>query len=195
MKWEVTGADMQTGTERAVVVEAKDATEAELLAHSNGLLVASSRRADLVSKLQGGPPVATLEYRGTPAQRLPDGPVDRRIDGALPRPTEPLSASRLEEGRMTTGEKVVYGIFGVVGGLAVFGNTVAAIWWPTTHHADRFLPDNAMGATANAAERVADALRDGLDRQRSELWIVIGMLMLVVASLIRLRAALRRLAK
>jgi hypothetical protein len=138
MKWEIIGADRQTGEDLVVVTDAPD-EKAARNAVKDKLLIESVKLAGN----DAGPFV-------------PSPPAKKR---------RPASAN---------GCTVVAAILHIVGWLAILNG-----WLSSDRRIDRFLDDNAVGATANALEEMA---RSG--HQYNVL--IFGALMVIAALLCQL---------
>jgi len=165
MKWQVTGADRETGEDKTIEVEAVDEAQAIRRAARMGLLVASAE--------QEGNGVATAEVEPVAveveaiAYASPDTPKPR--DHAE-RPGATVSQPANVE-RGTTGLKIMAVIFHLAGWTAIFAG-----WADSAKRDDRFKDDNAVGATANAAEELL--------RLNSQYDVVKVGAMLIIAALL-----------
>lgn len=173
MRFVVHGAHRTTGQEVTLEVEAADIASAEQQAAAGDILVSEIRPVTSNSQL-----APVLDYgTGKPNPKPP----------MQPPPRESFMGVRKYRG-LTWKESAAYALSvaaGVI--LLVIGCPVS---YPSLH-VDRFESDNAFGATANALE----ALREDMGRQstalRGAVTSATGVLFLILASLIRLRATIR----
>lgn len=91
MRWEVTGADRQTGADRSIVVEAETEDSARRRANRQGLLVSDARAIESDDSVHGEPVVLTEEEPADQIARVVQRPVVRRTMSApppMPAPTQ-----------------------------------------------------------------------------------------------------------
>ena len=70
-------------------------------------------------------------------------------------------------------------------GVLMFVGSIISLSSSSSYHSNRFHSDNAMGATANAVERLADR-----GAQSSFDWLVAGLILIVIGQLINLNSKL-----
>lgn len=154
-EWTVTGADRQTGKDRVLAISALTEVEASREAVLQGILVEDVRRSR------------------TEAQDAAPSPVTRPHRLHPPRPRSGLVRSVVSAAYiLITAAFLISGILAVVVGIG------GGRYQPP--FSERFQSDNAVGATANAVERMIYEQERTHDNR---LTILIGVILIAVAML------------
>lgn len=216
MRWEVKGADANTGEERVMSFEAASENEASNLANYKGLLVAS------IERIYVGTPVPenTLDYRGAKTQEEHAADAEQKAAEKAKRKAVAEERRTLRyqiEYRamkrraqewlcLTRGERAMYRISAAIGFLLAgagivswFGPSVMSmttgipvgIISGEAAPSPRFITDNAIGASANAAEAMVAAMRHHLELVEWDIVVVIGVMFMILSAFIRHRGTVR----
>ena len=124
--------------------------------------------------------------------------VTTRVKDLNNLPEEFIGAAAAEAREMTAGERLASGLFLAAGTLAVGVNFVGLSFQvrPSPEPSGpAFDAASPLGATAIGMAKLIGEQRYAGERSHFDHWIIIGMLMLAVAALIRLRAAVRHLGQ